>query len=173
MLATAEPVHGGGGLDIGRFLYVRDQRLCHWNFMRAVLRQRNTDRVANSIRQERADSNCALDSRVFTFAGFGHAEMNRIIPIWPFLIQSRNEQPIRRDHYFRVRRFHREDERVIIEIARNPREFERALHHAKGRVTVTIQNTIGKRAVIGADAHGDAALLAKIHKWRETLTNSG
>ena len=57
--------------------------------------------------------------------------------------------------------------------ARNPREFERALHHAKGRVTVTIQNTIGKRAVIGADAHGDAALLAKIHKWRETLPNSG
>ena len=132
--------------------------------MNAIFRQRNANRVANPIGQQRTDPDRALDARIFSFARFGHAEMNWIIPVRPFLIQPGDEQAVGVDHHLRVARLHRENERVIIEIARNPREFERALHHAKGRVTVTIHNAIGKRAVVGADAHSDAALLAKIDK---------
>ena len=64
--------------------------------MHAILRQRNANRVADSVSQQRANADRAFDPRIFAFAGFGHAEMQRIIPIRPFLIQSRDEKAIRR-----------------------------------------------------------------------------
>ena len=69
-------------------LYGRTERLRDRDLVDAVFRQRNADRVANSIRQERADADRALDPRVFAFAGFRHAEMNRVIPIRPFLLRA-------------------------------------------------------------------------------------
>ena len=61
---------------------------------------------------------------------------------------------------------------MIVEIARDPRELERALHHPKRRVTVAIQDAIAERAVIGADAHCDAALFAELHQRPEPGTNA-
>ena len=139
--------------------------------MNAILRQRNANRIPNSIRQQRPNPNRAFDPRVFAFARFGHAQMNRIIPIRPFLRQARHEQSVGIDHHFRIARFHREDERVIIEIARDPREFERALHHAERRVAVSIHDSIAERPVVCADAYGDPALLAKLDQRREALAD--
>ena len=61
---------------------------------------------------------------------------------------------------------------MVIEIARNQGEFERALYHSEGRVAVPIQDAIGKRAVIRSNTHRDAAFLAKIYKWRKSLPNT-
>jgi len=61
---------------------------------------------------------------------------------------------------------------VIIEIARDPGEFQRAFHHPEWRVAVAIHNSIGKRSVIRADPHGDAALLAKIDQRRKPFADS-
>ena len=49
--------------------------------MRAILRERNADRLTDSIRQKRTDPDRALDPRVFAFACLGHAKVNRVIPI--------------------------------------------------------------------------------------------
>ena len=64
--------------------------------------------------------------------------MNRIIPIRAKLIQPRHQQPISRNHDFRIARLHRKHERVIIQIARDPGELERALDHPERRITVSI-----------------------------------
>src|SRR2546426_12155294 len=98
--------------------------------MNAVFGQRNADGVPDSIGQERADANRALDPRVLAFTGFGDTEMNRIIPILALLTQPRDEQPIGVDHYFGVARFHRKNEGVIIEVPRDTSELERAFDHA-------------------------------------------
>ena len=67
----------------GRFAYVLNERLCHGDFVRAIFSERNADRIANSIGQQRPDSDRALDARIFAFAGLGHTEMERVIPIRP------------------------------------------------------------------------------------------
>ena len=97
--------------------------------------------------------------------------MQRIIPVRPEFIQSRDQQPIGCDHDFWIARFHRENEIVIIQVARDPRELERALDHSQRRVAVPIQDAVRKRAVICPDAHGNPAFLAKIDKWRKALAN--
>ena len=66
--------------------------------------------------------------------GFGDAEVNRIIPVRPFLFQPRDEQAIALDHHLRVGRLHRELEVVEVVLARDAGKFQRALHHAERRV---------------------------------------
>src|SRR5439155_22402615 len=88
------------------------------------------------------------------------------------LLQPRCQESKRRDHHFRVARFHRKDERVIVEVTRDPRELERALYHSEWRVAVSVQDPIAERAVIRPDAHRDSTLLAKIDQRREALANS-
>ena len=61
---------------------------------------------------------------------------------------------------------------MIVEVARDAREFERTFHHAQGRVAVAIQDAVRERAVICPDAHGDPAFLAKLHERRKALANS-
>ncbi len=60
---------------------------------------------------------------------------------------------------------------MIVQVACDPRELERALHHSKGCVAVPIQDAVAQRAMIRADPHGDPAVLAKSDKRRETLAN--
>ena len=43
--------------------------------MRTIFSKRHTDCVANSIRQQRPDSDRALDPRIFAFASLGYSEM--------------------------------------------------------------------------------------------------
>src|SRR5204863_5203925 len=68
-------------LRVGRFPNVFNQGFGHWNLMRTIFSERNADGITNSISQQRADSDRAFDARIFTFAGLGYSEMQRIIPI--------------------------------------------------------------------------------------------
>ena len=45
--------------------------------MDAVLRERNPDRVADSVGEQAADPDGALDAAILAIAGLGDAEMNR------------------------------------------------------------------------------------------------
>ena len=60
---------------------------------------------------------------------------------------------------------------MIIQFARDPGEFERALHHPERRVAVAVHDPVGKRTVIRADAHGAPVLLAKLDQRREPLAD--
>ena len=59
--------------------------------MHTVFGERDTDSIADAIRQVRANSNRALIPRVFAFAVFGHAEVDRVVPILSLLREPRDE----------------------------------------------------------------------------------
>ena len=137
--------------------------------MDAVFGQRHPNRVSNPIVQKRPDADRALDPRVLPLARLGHPEMNRVIPIVSFFTQSRHEQPIGVDHHLGVARLHGKNEGMVIEIARDSGELERAFDHPKRRVAVAVHDAIGERAVVRADPHGDPALPAEPDERREAL----
>ena len=91
----------------------------HRDLVHAVLGQRHTDRIADTIAEQRADADGALDTTVFAIAGFRDTEMDRIVPVRTFLIQTRNEKPVGLDHHLRVRCLHREHKVVVVQIARD------------------------------------------------------
>ncbi len=98
--------------------------------------------------------------------------MQRVIPVGPLPRQPRGEQPIRLDHHFRVARLHRENELVKLQAARDAGKLQRALDHAERRVAVAVHDAIAERAVVRADAHGDAARLAQLDQRGEALPDS-
>ena len=120
--------------------------------LRRIFRERNADGVAQAVAQQRADADGALDPAVFAFAGFGDAEVDRIIPVRAEFIQSRDQQAIALDHHLGIARLHREFEIMEIVLAADAGKFQRAFHHAQRRVAVTVHDAVAERAVIGADA---------------------
>jgi hypothetical protein len=66
---------------VGCVANILDERFRHGNFVRTIFSERYADGVANSIRQQRPDSDRALDARIFAFAGLGYSEMQRVIPV--------------------------------------------------------------------------------------------
>ena len=135
--------------------------------MVAVLREGDTDRVANPVGEERTDPYSTLDATIFTIPCFGDTEMNRIIPIRPLLIESRHKQAVGGDHDLGVGGLHGKDHLVEIEITRDPGKLQSALDHSKGRVTESVHDPVAQGAVVGADPHRDAALLTELHERGE------
>ena len=146
-----------------------------WNFVFGVFGERDADRVADAIGKEAADADGAFDPAVLAVAGFGDAEMNRVVPATLGAIQfveARDEQAVGLDHHLRVRRLHRENDVVVVEFAGNAGKFQRALDHAERRVAEAVHDAVAQAAVVRADAHRDAALFAKIHERRELFSNA-
>ena len=150
----------------------RSQRAGDGDLVDAVLGERDADGVADAVVQQRADADGALDAAVLAVAGLGDAEVDRVIPVRAELVEPRDEQPVGVDHHLGVARLHREDELVVIHLAGDAGELERALDHAERRVAVAVHDAVGERAVVGADAHGDAALLAELDQRREALVDA-
>ena len=115
----------------------------------------------------RADADGALDASIFTIAGFRHAEMDRIIPIAPELIQMSHEQSVGLDHDLGIAGLHREEEVVIIVRAGDAGKLERTLHHAMRRVAMTVHDAVTEATVIRADAHGATEAFALLHEGHE------
>ena len=95
--------------------------------------------------------------------------MNRVIPIGPKFIEPGHQQPVTFDHHLRIARLHREDEIVVIVLARDTREFQRALDHPKRRIAESIHDSVAERSVVGSDTHRAAKFLANFDKWRGAL----
>ena len=62
---------------------------------------------------------------------------------------------------------------MIAVLAGDAGELDGAFDHARGRVAEAVHDAVGERAVVGADAHGDAALLAEIDQRLEGLVDAG
>ena len=97
----------------------------------------------------------------------GDSEVKGVVPAE--LVHLVREETVRLHHHERVGRLHGEDEVVVVVLAADARELERRLHHAGGGVAVTGQGAGAEGTVVGADAHGDAALLALEHERGERL----
>ena len=160
-------------LVLGVLAGERDQRARDGDFVDAVLGERDADGVADAVGQQRADADGALDAAVLAVAGLGDAEVERVIPVGPELEQARGEHAVGVDHHLGVARLHGEDEVVVAVLARDAGELDGALDHAGGRVAEAVHDAVGERAVVGADAHGDAARLAEIDERLEGLVDAG
>ena len=141
--------------------------------MDAVLGERDADGVADAVGQERADADGALDAAVLAVAGLGDAEVERVVPVGAELEQAGGEHAVGVDHDLGVARFHREDEVVVAVLAGDAGELDGAFDHAGGRVAEAVHDAVGERAVVGADAHGDAARLAEVDEGLEGLVDAG
>ena len=87
----------------------------------------------------------------------------------PSCVHARHQQSVGLDHDLRVRGLHRQHDVVVVVLAGDAHELERRLDHARRRIAVAVHDAVGQGAVIGADAHGDAAVLALEHQRREAL----
>ncbi len=62
---------------------------------------------------------------------------------------------------------------MVAVLARDAGELDGALDHAGGRVAEAVHDAVAERAVVGADAHGDAARLAEVDERLEGLVDAG
>ena len=110
--------------------------------MDAVLRQADPDGVAQPVQQERTDADGALDPAIFPVACLGHPQVQWVVPVRPFLIKRGNQQTVGLNHHLRIRRLHGENEVVEVHLSGDPGKFQGALHHAVGRVPVTVHDPV-------------------------------
>ena len=160
------------GGRVGQLGNLCEQVIADGDLVRRILGERNADRVAQAVAQQRADADGALDAAVLTVAGLGDAEVQRVIPVRPQLGQARGQQPVALDHHLRVAGLHRELEIVEVAIARDAGELQSALHHAQRRVAVAVHDAVAERAVVGADTQRAIARFALVDEWRELGLNT-
>ena len=111
-----------------------------------------------------------LIAAVLAVARLGDTDVERVAGrAGPPLLEPRGEQPIGLDRHLRVARLHAEDDVAVVLVLADVEELERALDHAARRVAVAVQDAVGERAVVGADAQRAAELVAAPHERAEAL----
>ena len=82
-------------------------------------------------------------------------------------VQLGDEQAVGLHHHLRVASLHADDDLVVVLGLADTQKLQRRLHHAQRRIAVAAQDAVGEGAVVGADAHSRAVLLADAHQRRE------
>src|SRR5207249_2543990 len=106
---------------------------------------------AQAVAQQRTDANGGLDAAVLAFAGFGDAQVDRVVPVRAFLFQPGDQEPVAFDHHLGVAGLHRELEVVEAVRAGNAGELQRALDPLRG-----FHRGLGLEVDVGDD--GDVAV---------------
>ena len=140
--------------------------------MDGVLGEGNANRVANAVRQQRTDPDGGLDAAILAIACLGDPKVDRVIPVRSLDIEPSDEQAIGLDHDLGIRGLHRENEVVITLLTGEAGEFQSTLDHAVRRISETVHDAVGQRAVIGADSHRATEVLAELHQWHELLADA-
>ena len=106
-------------------------------------------------------------------ARLGHADVKRVGRLaGRALFEARSQQPIGLDGDLGIRRLHAEDDVEIALVLADVEELEGALDHAVRRIPEAVQDAIGERAVVRADAHRHAVLLAALHEGPKALAHA-
>ena len=165
----------GGGIKTALLplLEIFHEGATHGNLVNAILRQTHPDSVSQTVEQQGADADGALDPAVLPIPCLGHAEMQRIVPVRPLLVQRGDQQSVSLDHHLRVGGLHREDKVVEVQLSGDPGELEGAFHHPVGGIPITVHDPVRERAVVRADPQGELALLQDLHQRGEGLLNPG
>src|SRR5262249_8000510 len=128
---------------------------------------------ADAVLEQRADADRALHASVEPVAGLGDADVERIRGHAARAgREPRREQAIRVDRDLRIARLHAEHDVAEALVLAYVEELERALDHAERRVTEAVQDAVGERAVVGADAERAAELPQALHQRTEALLHA-
>ena len=140
--------------------------------MDGVLGEGNPDGVADAVGEQGADADGALDAAVLAVAGLGDAEVDRVVPVRTLGGEAGDEQAVSLDHDLGIGRLHRKHQLVVALLAGDAGELERALDHAERGVAVAVHDPVRERTVVGADAHGAAAVLAEADERDELVADA-
>ena len=141
---------------------VLDQKPRYGDLVLRGLGQRDADRVADAVGQQRADAHGALDASFESVSGLGHSEVDRIVH--PLGLHGLDQKSVGGDHHARVARLHRHDHLVERLGAAYAQELHRRDHHALWRISPLVEDPFGERPVVYADAECNAALTALVDK---------
>src|SRR4051812_25226775 len=89
-----------------------------------------------------------------------------------FCIHLLNEQAISLYHYLWVAGLHAKHNIVVAFIAGNTEKLHGTFYHAHWRVSIAAHNPVAKAAVVGADAHSGAVLLADAYQGGKACTDA-
>ena len=132
--------------------------------------QADADGVAYAVMEERTDAYGRLDTSVFAFTGFRHAQMQREVHV--LAVHLFHEQTHRFGHDLRVAGFDGEDDIAELLIHRHAQKLHTTLHHARRRVAVARHDAVAEAAVVDTDAQGRVVLLADIEQADKPLTQT-
>ena len=119
------------------------------HFLDGVVRQRDAERVADPVQEQRADADAALDDAALARARLRHAQMQR-------MIRPLREHPIRLDRERHGGSLDGDDD-VADSVLFQPRHVEQgALDESARRPAVFLQMFALDAARVGAHAYGDA-----------------
>ena len=141
-----------------------------WDFGFGVFGEGDADRIAQAIFEQRADARGGFDAPVFPVAGFCHPQMERVIHALGHHFVD--QQAVRLNHHLGIAGFHGKHDVPIAEVLADPRKLEGGFDHAQGRVPVPAHDAVGQGAVVGADPHGRAVVLADLDQRREPVADA-
>ena len=127
------------------------QAIAGFVFEFRIFRQGNTNGIAQTIGEERTNTNCRFHASVFSFSRLGDTQMERIIPAETILLGR--QKTIRLHHNEWVTGFHGEYKVMEIQRTANIGKFNGGFHHTAGGISIKGQDPGGEGAVIGSDAH--------------------
>lgn len=142
-----------------------DQKLRHGDLVLGRFGQRNADRVADTVRQKRSDTDSALDASFDPVSRFGDAQVERIIH--PLPLHRFRQKPVGGHHDPRIARLHRHHDLIERLFAADAQELHRRGHHPFGGIAPLVENALRERTVIHADADRHAALPASVDEGFE------
>src|SRR3989449_2817745 len=123
------------------------------NFFGRIRGERDTDRVADALGEERPEANRRLDRPDAGRARLGHAQVKRVVDLV-------GEHPVRLDHHARVGGLQRDLHRLVPTVLENPDVSQRGFHHSFGRAaTVFGEEVLFARTRVDPDPHGNLLFL--------------
>src|SRR5881628_1354252 len=127
------------------------------NFFGRIRGERDTDRIADALGEERPEANRRLDRPDAGRARLGHAQVERVVDLV-------GEHPVRLDHHARVRGLQRNLHLRIVAVFKDPDVSQRGLDHAfGGRPTVLGEKILLERARVDPDPNGNLLFLGDVH----------
>jgi hypothetical protein len=139
------------------------------DFVDRVFCQRDANRVANPLCQQRTDPYRALDTRVHPVPRFRDAQVQRVVHA--LLVHALDHQAVGGEHNRHAARLERNYQ--VLEPVRlaDTDILHRRFDHSDGRIAVHDLDAFGEAAVIDADAHRQPALLARFNHGQKRLLN--
>ena len=142
------------------------QHFRHRDLIFGVLGQRHTDRIAHTVSQQRTDTYGALYTSLDTVARLRYAQMNRVGH--RLLAHCRHQQSVGIDHHARIARLHRNDHLIEPFGSADAQKLHCRHDHTLGRIAPLVKNTLGKRAVIDANAQSNTSRAALLDQSLQT-----
>ena len=129
------------------------------DFLGRVRGERDADRVADALREQRPEPDRRLDGPHARRPRLGHAEVERVLDLI-------GEHSVGLDHHDRVGRLQRDLHLGVVAVLEDPDVAERRLDHALGRGPAVLgEQVLLERAPVDTDPDRDLALLGQVHDF--------